>query len=192
VRSDLQRIDGISEIETDVRTSTCKFKLSNTSLDLAATLNEFARTNSHIAGWSMVNVVYREHGICGPWGCGPTPQTLTACHLSWLVLLTPPGLLLSLRLSWFRARIVALSFAGLGTLGLAAVVSHNLVTWLPQADDWQRRFFVQRCLFSTTTLVEVPIAEVLVLGLVMWAIVRGRRTHAAPAESLLSTPGDSK
>jgi hypothetical protein len=54
VRSDLQKIQGVSGIRTDIANRTCQFRLSNTEIDLAASLNEFAKTNSHLAGWSRV------------------------------------------------------------------------------------------------------------------------------------------
>jgi hypothetical protein len=54
VRSALQKIEGVSDIETNVAARSCKFKLSNPELDLVAKLNEFAKTNSHIAGYTIV------------------------------------------------------------------------------------------------------------------------------------------
>jgi len=54
VRSDLKKIKGISGIRTDIPNRTCQFRLSDTEIDLAAKLNEFARTNSHLAGWSRI------------------------------------------------------------------------------------------------------------------------------------------
>ena len=55
MRSALQKIEGVSDIETNIGTHICKFKLSNTELDLVAKLGELAKTNSHIAGWSVVS-----------------------------------------------------------------------------------------------------------------------------------------
>jgi hypothetical protein len=46
-------VPGVSNIETDVPTNTCKFYLADDKLDLKAKLDEFAKTNDHIAGWSM-------------------------------------------------------------------------------------------------------------------------------------------
>jgi hypothetical protein len=57
VRSDLQKIVGISRIETDISARICKFHLSNADFDLAAKLSELAKTNSHLAGWSMIEGV---------------------------------------------------------------------------------------------------------------------------------------
>jgi hypothetical protein len=123
-----------------------------------------------------------EHGICGPWGCGPPPQALAACHLFWLVLLTPSVLFFGTRLPRFVAQRVAWILAGLGILGLAAVAFHEFTTWLPQADDWHRRYFVHRCAFTAATLIEIPMAEFLVLGLAMWVMARARRPSLVPAD----------
>ena len=57
MRSDLQKIEGISDIETNIQTRVCKFKLANVQLDLKAKLGELAKTNSHIQGWSIVSGV---------------------------------------------------------------------------------------------------------------------------------------
>jgi hypothetical protein len=50
----LTKVDGVSDIVTDITTNLCTFKLKNKDLDLKAKLDEFAKTNTHIAGWSKV------------------------------------------------------------------------------------------------------------------------------------------
>ena len=55
MRSDLQKLTGISDIKTDIESNVCEFTLTNRELDLAAKLDEFAKTNSHLAGWSYVS-----------------------------------------------------------------------------------------------------------------------------------------
>jgi hypothetical protein len=50
----LNKIDGISDIQTDIANNLCTFKLKDKDLDIKAKLGEFAKTNEHIAGWSMV------------------------------------------------------------------------------------------------------------------------------------------
>ena len=55
MRSDLQKIAGVSDIETDFRTRICKFNFSIDKTALLAKLDEFAKTNSHISGWSVVD-----------------------------------------------------------------------------------------------------------------------------------------
>jgi len=120
--------------------------------------------------------LHSEHGICGPWGCGPPPEALAACHLFWLVLLFPPALVIAARLAPRRVHKLGWALAGAAALGIAAVVVHEAITWLPDASDWQRRYFVQRCLFSLATLVEVPLPELLLVGIALAALSRGRAT----------------
>jgi hypothetical protein len=60
VRSDLVKLEGVSHIETDLRTQRCKFRLANKTLDLTAALDGFAKTNEHIEGWKLVSRVEPE------------------------------------------------------------------------------------------------------------------------------------
>jgi hypothetical protein len=116
-----------------------------------------------------------DHGICGPWGCGPPPQALAACHLFWLVLLAPPMYVAIPRVPPALVYRAAWTLAGLGILGLVGIVAYEFATWLPEAHDAERRYFVHRCLFSAATLVEVPLVEMLLLGFVMRALARIRK-----------------
>jgi len=49
----LEKVPGVSNIETDVPTNTCKFYLADDKLDVKAKLDALAQTNSHIEGWSF-------------------------------------------------------------------------------------------------------------------------------------------
>lgn len=60
MRSDLVKLAGVSHIDTDLRTHRCKFYLANKTLDLTASLDEFARTNEHIEGWKLISRVEPE------------------------------------------------------------------------------------------------------------------------------------
>ena len=56
MRSDLAKIDGISDIKTDIKQRSCQFKLANKDLDLKAKLDEFVtQGNEHIQGFEIVN-----------------------------------------------------------------------------------------------------------------------------------------
>lgn len=57
MRSDLTKLAGVSHIDTDIRTHHCKFYLANKTLDLTASLDDFAKTNEHIEGWKLVSRV---------------------------------------------------------------------------------------------------------------------------------------
>ena len=127
-----------------------------------------------------------QHGVCGPWGCGPIPQALAACHLFWLVLLFPPTLFAVARFPSALVGKLGWVLAGTGTVGIAAIVLNESTTWLPQALDWQRRYFIHRCLFNLATLVEVPLVEALFLGIAMRAISSRRAAHDRPRSGILT------
>jgi hypothetical protein len=48
----LSKIEGVSEIETDIAGRTCTFKISDPS-ELESQLAEFAETNSHLEGFTI-------------------------------------------------------------------------------------------------------------------------------------------
>ncbi len=55
MRSALSKVDGVSDIKTNVGSRLCTFKLASKDMDIEAKLDELARTNTHIAGWSKAN-----------------------------------------------------------------------------------------------------------------------------------------
>ena len=57
MRSDLAAVQGVSEIETNVRTKTCKFKLANKDLALKAHLTKLAMTNDHMQGFEILKLM---------------------------------------------------------------------------------------------------------------------------------------
>ena len=52
-RSDLTKIDGIIDIQTDTGNQVCSFRVTNPTLDYKAKLNEYAKTNTHLKGFSI-------------------------------------------------------------------------------------------------------------------------------------------
>jgi copper chaperone CopZ len=54
VRGDLVKIDGVTDIETDIANRTCSFKLTKPGVDYKAKLAEFAKTNSKLAGYEIL------------------------------------------------------------------------------------------------------------------------------------------
>jgi len=107
------------------------------------------------------------HGICGVWGCGPPKNVLAACHLSWLVVLTPPTAFLAARASpatqW---RIAILAIAG-GLVVTVGVLAYEALTWLPLANRLQADFFWHRWLFVLVTTVDLPVFQTLLLGIAL-------------------------
>lgn len=54
VSTDLAKLDGVSDVETDVKANSCKFKLSDKDLDLEAKLEELASGNESLKGFKVV------------------------------------------------------------------------------------------------------------------------------------------
>jgi hypothetical protein len=107
------------------------------------------------------------HSICGAWGCGPPLQALLAYHLAWLVVLAPPAAVL-VHSALVPAHILRRSGALLCVVAVffvAAVVIYQRVAWWPSASEWQRGFFWHRCGFVLATAIDIPVAQVLLLGL---------------------------
>lgn len=117
------------------------------------------------------------HGICGPWGCGPPTQALIACHLAWLVGLALPAVFILRASRGMRLRVgLFLTFLSLAVL--MSVVVYQRLSWWPVASEWQRPYFWQRCAFSIATAVDMPIAQTLVVGLVIVLSLKDRRAQS--------------
>ena len=55
MRSDLAKIDGISDIKTDIKQRSCQFKLANKDLDLKAKLDDFVtQGNDHLKNFEII------------------------------------------------------------------------------------------------------------------------------------------
>lgn len=105
------------------------------------------------------------HTICGPWGCGPPLESLIACHGFWVVFLALPTAVACMRLSPPVLKRAGFAVLLLGLLGIAGIVSWQLVYWLPEVSRTQREHLLERLVFSTATLVELPAFELLLAGL---------------------------
>jgi len=55
VRSDLANLEGVSNVQTDLKKRTCQFHLANKDLDLKRKLTELAQSNEHIKGFEIVS-----------------------------------------------------------------------------------------------------------------------------------------
>lgn len=122
------------------------------------------------------------HSVCGPWGCGPPLQALVAMHGFWLVLLSlPVGLCCRfVTPRWLMG--ISLLAVVLGVAGIAGVVVWEAEHWLPQANELQREYFLQRCLFAVGTMTDVPLVQVVLAGLVGSACAWWRRPHVVKAD----------
>ena len=53
MRSDLAKIPEVKEVQTDLETQTCQVVLKNKDYDIKSKLDELAKENDHLAGWSI-------------------------------------------------------------------------------------------------------------------------------------------
>lgn len=125
------------------------------------------------------------HALCGPWGCGPPLQALVACHLAWLVLLTPAawvlfrGWIASPRARWRVSGAAAL----VGLLMMLGVVVHERLVWLPKVEATTAGYFWQRCGFVMATSVDLPMVQLFLLGLAgLLTSAKGARECGNPSD----------
>lgn len=122
-----------------------------------------------------------EHGICGPWGCGPPTQALIACHLAWMVVLMPPAAWLAWSGSASKRMIRKIGMLLILIAGAAilAIIAGQRITWWQQAEPWQRQYFWQRCGFWLAAAVDLPITQSLIVGVVLRLTSRTFETDVA-------------
>lgn len=124
------------------------------------------------------------HGVCGVWGCGPPVQALIACHGGWLVTLTPVACMVPVRLTGRQSRRSGWGLMFVSFLGVASVGLYEALTWLPEASEWVRGYFLHRWAFCVITMTDVPLLEAGFLGMVFQSlgselpIPRRRSTYA--------------
>ncbi|NOY40589.1 MAG: hypothetical protein GXP26_01960 [Planctomycetes bacterium] len=126
------------------------------------------------------------HSVCGVWGCGPPTQVLVGCHLAWLVVLIPLSMISgrSCGKTMISPQRVGKLLCVVGVSLVMAIVIYQWATWWPVASELQRNYFVQRCGFVIVTSVDIPMLQLLAIGLVM--IRRGRRSSFSSEEAALS------
>lgn len=133
------------------------------------------------------------HSICGIWGCGPPLQALVACHLSWLLVLLPFGVWgrLSCSERWLRYLGCALLLMSL--VAVSALAIHERLTWWRSATDFQREFFWERIQFSLATHVDLPIVQLLLVGILL-VLPKTEKQHRRDARMIseASAPSDAE
>ena len=55
MRSDLEKLKDIKDITTDFNTHVATFKIAMPQADLKKKLDEFAKTNEHMKGWTFMD-----------------------------------------------------------------------------------------------------------------------------------------
>src|SRR6056297_423939 len=110
-------------------------------------------------------VLAHDHSVCGPWGCGPSTDTLLAMHGVWAAAMWPPLLFFPWRLGWrreFSSKLGA-RLAFLGLCGVIAVCAWQWLVWRADASELVRPFIWQRCLFVLIATVDWPIIQTLII-----------------------------
>ena len=131
------------------------------------------------------------HLACGPWGCGPPLEALAACHGFWALFLTPPAAWAASRSSMAAVRLVSLCAGLAGLAGVIGVVAWQAGTYLPLVGEGQPSYFFQRCLFVIATTVELPMVQLILLGLAgWWYAIRRRKQFVAAQLKTLVYPTD--
>jgi hypothetical protein len=114
------------------------------------------------------------HSICGPWGCYPDIQPLAALHTAWLAGIILPAVLAARSLPVRWARRLGWATTALGAMGLAVVTCREALTWLPEVPEEWRGFFHLRMVYTVAMLVDVPLLQLVLAGIVICVIVRLR------------------
>jgi hypothetical protein len=135
---------------------------------------------------SLPATTFGDHGVCGPWGCGPPVPVLLACHVFWFVLLGPPAVLAAGQLPGRWVRRLATVMVALATAGLVAVGGWEAATWFREASEWQRQYAIHRYFFEVITLVDLPILEVLIIGGCLWLAEQRRAGRPVPLATVIA------
>ncbi|MFH1303678.1 MAG: hypothetical protein ABIK07_21690 [Planctomycetota bacterium] len=107
------------------------------------------------------------HGVCGPWGCGPPLEALFACHGAWLVCFIPAAWFGMQRFTTKQIFHIGCVLTSLGLMMILAVGLYERLIWLPQANEFARRFFLQRWAFSVVTMTDVPLIPITLSGMII-------------------------
>ncbi len=129
-----------------------------------------------------------DHALCGPWGCGPRLPPLLACHAAWAVALTlPAGFVAWSKLVTPAAcRWIGLSLMAVAAAIMAALFASHVLVWWPQAEPGQRPYFWHHLAFDVVTMVDVPVAQLFVVGLGLVGVSRWRDRPRQPRPAVHS------
>jgi hypothetical protein len=130
----------------------------------------------------------------------PPLQALVALHGLWvLALLTLAAWAVR---SWppRRLRVAGCALIAVGSAALAVVIGRELLTWYPAVTPAQQKYFGQRVLYVIGTNTDLPVVQVLLVGVTLWLAGRRRkrgissvRAQTRPAEGLfkeVAAPAD--
>lgn len=125
------------------------------------------------------------HYVCGPWGCGPPPSALLACHGFWLVLLSLPAYVATRLLTPSLLRTGGLLLLFAGVVGAAGITAWEYAHWYRSVDELKQSYFKERVLFSLGTRIDLPVVETALYGLIVLVIGWRRREEEGVAGDAL-------
>lgn len=102
-------------------------------------------------------------------------SALAACHSFWLVLLGIPASMVCYSAPLPVLRVVGWAALSIGLAVVAAVGLWEYTQWLPRVAEWQQDYFLQRWMFVIAGLVDVPIMQSALLGVLCLATAAVRR-----------------
>jgi hypothetical protein len=80
--------------------------------------------------------------------------------LAWLIALAPFAIAGKWWIPERWRQQLGITLAALAAAVVVGVVLREATTWLPTVNEYQRRVFVQRCLFVLATWIDVPLVQV--------------------------------
>lgn len=107
------------------------------------------------------------HHFCGPWGCLPPLQAVTAIHGFWILVVVPPTVW-AIRAYQPRAlRGIGVSLMALGAVGIGIVLAWESWTWTHRYGAGWGNYLPQRLLVAIVTTTDVPLLQILAAGIVL-------------------------
>jgi peroxiredoxin len=129
-----------------------------------------------LATWFVLRLhdapIAQQHSICGPWGCGPTIPALLSAHGFWLIALVPLAYWARSTLAGSMRIVLGRILLGLSTGGIVSFLIWELAHWPLTEHAGLGKYTVQRCVFAMATLVEVPLIQGVIAGLILTGTTR--------------------
>ena len=119
-----------------------------------------------------------QHGVCGPWGCGPPVEALIGYHGFWFLLFLPVAAGVGLYLPSTVNRKVGLSLLTFGLLTICLRVGLDVGSYVSHSGTSHA---VQRGFFTLVTTVDLPMIPTVLAG-VLLAFFFGRDSKETSQE----------
>jgi hypothetical protein len=109
----------------------------------------------------------------------PPLQALVALHGLWVLALLPFAAWVVRKWPPLRLRVAACALIAVGSAALAVVIGRELLSWYPAVTPGQQKYFGQRVLYVLGTNTDLPVVQVLVVGVTLWLAARRRKQGAS-------------